>query len=100
MRAFVIYLFIWVSMSFFGGEVCPFLDDLSLLVWSATLLIGVVPVFLVRLAIDRLVMRPAGKIPAGGMAVNASDGLPGEQPRSLRRFLFEFGMILAVGLIV
>ncbi len=87
MRAFLIYLFVWLTMSFFGGQICPFLDDLSLPLWSLTLLVGMVPVFLFRFFVEWIRKRR---------------GEQREMRRynSLLRFIFEFALLLSAGIVV
>jgi len=74
-------------MSFFGGQICPFLDDLSLPLWSLTLLVGMVPVFLLRFFVERA--RKRRKLQREIRRYN-----------SLLRFIFEFVMLLSAGIIV
>lgn len=40
-RSIVIYIFAWLIMTVYGGEICPFLESLSIVEWGFTLLIVV-----------------------------------------------------------
>lgn len=74
-------------MALFGGQVCPFLDDLSLVSWSLTLLVGIVPAFLIRLGVER-------------WAFHRERTIPTRSHSSLLRFFFELGMLLGAGTVV
>ena len=41
LRSIVIYVFAWLIMTVYGGEICPFLESLSIVEWGVTLLIAI-----------------------------------------------------------
>lgn len=47
-RSIVVYIFAWIVMTVYGGQVCPFLETLTLWEWGATLLVGFLVAYAVR----------------------------------------------------
>ncbi len=84
-RAFLIYLFSWFVMTIYGGEVCPFLETLSLREWGISLAVAFGVFFVVRTVAVRFLGVPRN--PTEMMSYNG-----------LRQFALEFTPFVLLGI--
>ncbi len=84
LRAMLIYIFSWFVMTIYGGEVCPFLETLSLRQWGLSLAVAFIVVFILRTFAARYI-----GVPQKPVGVT--------QYRGLRQFLLEFTPFLVMG---
>lgn len=84
-RSLIVYGFSWLVMTVYGGQVCPFLESLSIQEWGATLLAAFITVFGLRLVLLR------------GFGLPADPGEVDEYS-GLRQFLIELTPFLVMGL--
>jgi HD-GYP domain-containing protein (c-di-GMP phosphodiesterase class II) len=84
LRAVLVYAFGWIVMTIYGGEVCPFLESLSMREWATTLLVAFAIAFALRTwAVGRW------GVPANASAVDTYQGA--------RQFALEFAPFVLIG---
>ena len=58
-RSLIIYAFSWLVLTIYGGEVCPFLESLTITQWGLTLLVAFAGAYALRLVLLRRLGPPS-----------------------------------------
>lgn len=86
-RSLIVYFFAWLVMTVYGGEVCPFLESLSIQEWGGTLAVAFVLMYGLR-----AVLRRRWGIPADPSEVDEYNGMT--------QFTVEFVPFVVMGIAV